>query len=133
MQLYRKYFVDSNRRDFLNKFNAFLEAKQYTDSLDPAKKAKLALNLYQAYLTNNSKKKILPLSEKLQTKLNADMKIKDSRGHIRPRTPFCKELVKDFRPSLEDEFVSFCNAKRREHELESPEDFAALTQTVSTS
>ncbi len=131
MQLYRKYFVDANRRDFLNKFNAFLEAKQYIDSTDPTKKAKLALNLYQTYLKNDSKKKILPLSEKLQAKLSSDIKIKDSRGHNRPRTPFCKDFVKDFRPNFEDEFVNFCYAKRKEHELESAEDFASLTQTVS--
>lgn len=47
MQLYRKNFVDMNRRDFLNKFNSFLEAKQYTETLDSVKKAKLALGLLQ--------------------------------------------------------------------------------------
>ena len=46
-QLYRKFFMDTNRRDFLNKFNSFIEAKQYNDSIDPVKKAKLALSLLQ--------------------------------------------------------------------------------------
>ena len=56
----------------------------------------------------------------------------DARGQSRPRTPFLKELIRDFRPTLEDEFVKFCEQKRKEHELESPEDFASLTQTVWT-
>lgn len=30
---------------------------------------------------------------------------------------------------FEEEFVRFCEAKQKEHELESPEDFANLTQT----
>ena len=80
------------------------------------------------YLTATSKKKILPLSEKLQKKFESDMKTVN-RGQPRPRTPFFKELVKEFRPMFEDEFVRFCEAKQREHELESPEDFANLTQT----
>ena len=46
-QLYRKNFVDAGRRDFLNKFNSFLEAKQYLEFSDPTKKAKLAVNLLQ--------------------------------------------------------------------------------------
>ena len=47
IQLYKKNFVDMNRRDFLNKFNSFLEARQYTDTIDSVKKAKLALGLLQ--------------------------------------------------------------------------------------
>jgi hypothetical protein len=47
MQLYRKNFVDAGRRDFLNKFNSFLDAKNYLEFTDPTKKAKLAVNLYQ--------------------------------------------------------------------------------------
>jgi hypothetical protein len=51
------------------------------------------------------------------------------RGQPRPRTPFLKELSKEFRPQLEDEFLKFCEQKRSEHQMESPEDFANLTQT----
>lgn len=92
----------------------------------------LRLKLCRVYLTNTSKKKILPLSEKLQGKLDSDLKVKDNKGISRPRTPFCKELMREFKPSFEDEFVAFCEEKRKEHELESPEDFASLTQTVNT-
>jgi hypothetical protein len=42
MQLYRKSFVDNQQRELLNKFNGFLDSKQYVEINDPIKKAALA-------------------------------------------------------------------------------------------
>lgn len=39
VQLFRKNFVDNQQRDVLNKFNSFLDAKQYFELSDPIKKA----------------------------------------------------------------------------------------------
>lgn len=42
MQLYRKNFVDNQQRELLNKFNSFLDTKQYLELNDPVKKAAMA-------------------------------------------------------------------------------------------
>ena len=42
MQLYRKNFVDNQQRELLNKFNGFLDSKQYVELNDPIKKAAVA-------------------------------------------------------------------------------------------
>ncbi len=83
---------------------------------------------FRVYLNANSKSKILPLNERLQKRLEADLQV-DQRGQPRPRTPFLREFIKELKPQLEDEFQKFCELKCMEHQLESPEDFANLTQT----
>ena len=45
MQLFRKYMVDIGRRDLLNQFNAFMEAKTYTELSDGHKKTNAANTL----------------------------------------------------------------------------------------
>jgi hypothetical protein len=84
------------------------------------------------YLDKNSKKNILPLSERLQNRLNQDMQIsssKDVRSQPRPRSPFLKELIKEFRPDLEDKYQKFCELKAAEYGTGTPEEFALMSQS----
>ncbi len=84
------------------------------------------------YLEKNSKKSVLPISDRLQTRLNQDLQTsssKDVRNAPRPRSPFLRELIKEFRPDLEDKYQKFCEQKATEHSLSSPEEFALLNQT----
>ena len=43
MQLFRKYFVDIGKREWLNKFNAYIDAKLYCDQQDQLKRANLGV------------------------------------------------------------------------------------------
>lgn len=43
MQLLRKYMVDNSQRDALNKFNFYLDAKQYLDTTESVKKPAVAV------------------------------------------------------------------------------------------
>lgn len=74
-----------------------------------------------------SKRNILPLNEKLQAKLQADLHA-DQRGTGRPRTPFMMAATREFRPILEEEYQKFCELQAKELGMQSPEDFAALSQ-----
>lgn len=87
-------------------------------------------------MDSKSKRNILPLNERLQTKLNQDLHGDRSKGgssaaahHRRPKTGFMSALMKEFRGSLEDQFQKFCFQTYQEHDLSAPEDFALLTQT----
>ena len=127
MQLLRKFLVDSSQRDALNKFNFYLDVKQYLDTSDFNKRQLAAVNINKAYLDANSKRNILPLNEKLQAKLQADLH-SELRGNSRPRTPFMLAANREFRPLLEEEYQKFCEIQAKELGLSSPEDFAALSQ-----
>lgn len=45
MQLFRKYLVDQGLREYLNKFNAYLDGKAYLDMNDTHKKHTSGVNL----------------------------------------------------------------------------------------
>jgi hypothetical protein len=45
MQMFRKYFVDNGLRDYLNKFNAYIDSKAYLDLSDSHKKHTSGVNL----------------------------------------------------------------------------------------
>lgn len=128
MQLFRKYLVETNARELLNKFNFYLDVKQYFDIEETHKRTIAAMNINKIYLEKSSKRNILPLSDALQTRLAADI-ASDKRGNGRPRTPFFNSANKDIRPSLEDEFEKFCDMNAKELGLSSADDFAALTQS----
>ncbi len=127
MQLLRKFLVDGSNRDSLNKFNFYLDVKQYIDIPENGKRQLAGVNIQKTYLDPNSKKNILPLNEKLQSKLQVDLH-SDNRGNARPRTPFMLAANREFRPLLEEEYQKFCEIQAKELGMSSPEDFATLSQ-----
>lgn len=127
MQLLRKFLVDTSQRDALNKFNFYLDVKQYVDLKDGNKKQLAGMNIFKTYLDPASKKNVLPLDEKLAAKLQAEIQT-DNRGNSRPRTPFMLAANREFRPLLEEEYHKFCEIQAKELGMSSSEDFAALSQ-----
>ena len=79
------------------------------------------------YLEPQSKKTIGPLSDRLQQKLANDLK-SDHRD-ARPRTPFVNGLIKELRNQLEEQYQAFCEQQAQDHSLQTPEQFALLSQT----
>ena len=45
MQLFRKYLIDVGERDWLNKFNAYAEAKSFLDQTDQSKKGAIGVGI----------------------------------------------------------------------------------------
>ena len=89
----------------------------------------------------NSKKNLLPLNERLQTRLQFDMH-GDPRDRAavkaaalvptkdrRPRSGFMTTLMKEYRHNLEEHYQKFCNQQFQDHDLTSPEEFAILSET----
>ena len=128
MQLFRKYLLDIAQRVMLNKFSAYLDARTYMSLSDSQRKGHSSHNLLRTYLQSNSKKNILPLSERLQTLLKSDMQRAD-KNDSRPRSPFIGSLAKELRAALEDHFQKFCEQQAAEHMLAGAEQFASLSQT----
>jgi hypothetical protein len=81
--------------------------------------------LLRNYLEPNSKRCILPLNERLQSKFNSS----EPRGKSRVSSPFVVALTKEFRPELEEQFQTFCEIKAKEYDIKSAEEFAQLTQS----
>jgi hypothetical protein len=52
MQLFRKYFIDIGQRDWLNKFNAYIDAKSYIDQSDQLKRATIGTNIMKYIIVN---------------------------------------------------------------------------------
>ncbi|CAF0815000.1 unnamed protein product [Brachionus calyciflorus] len=128
MQLFRKYFFDHGQKDLLNKFNAVTEARQYLDHDEPQKKNAIANIMMRLYLDPNSKKSLLPLSDRLKQKLKSETP-SDYRGLNRPKTPFMNGLIREFRNVLEESFQKFCEQYSVDYNVGSAEEFAMLTQS----